>query len=108
MGVKVHIGELICQRVKELRITNSQFANLINCHRTNVNNIYKQETIDVLKLQKISMVLQFDFFQYYVANYSPEVHSDVISKRVEISALEAKMLTENVPIVVEVVIKPIK
>ena len=35
----MHIGAQIQKRVKELGLTNSQFANLINCHRTNVNNI---------------------------------------------------------------------
>ena len=42
----MHIGAQIQKRVKELGLTNSQFANLINCHRTNVNNIYKSETLD--------------------------------------------------------------
>lgn len=58
----MHIGAQIQKRVKELGLTNSQFANLINCHRTNVNNIYKSETLDTLKLQRISEVLRFDFF----------------------------------------------
>lgn len=49
---------------------NSQFANLINCQRTNVNNIYKQETVDVARLQKISEVLYVDFFKYYVRSCS--------------------------------------
>lgn len=101
----MHIGAQIQKRVKELGFTNSQFANLINCHRTNVNNIYKQESIDVGKLRKISEVLHFDFFQYYVADYSSPSSGEVISKRIEFSLEEVKMLSKNVPVVVEVVVK---
>lgn len=104
---KLHIGELIHKRVQELNLTNSQFANLINCHRTNVNNIYKQETIDVAKLQKISEVLHVDFFKYYVADYSyfSSSDKDVISKRIEFSPEELEKLSKNIPVVVEVVVK---
>lgn len=108
MGTKqrhMHIGAQIQKRVKELGLTNSQFANLINCHRTNVNNIYKQETIDVVKLQKISEVLCFDFFQYYVADYSSPSCGEVILKRIEFSSEEVKKLSKNISVVVEVVVK---
>ena len=101
----IHIGAQIQKRVRELGLTNSQFANLINCHRTNVNNIYKQETIDVAKLQKISEVLHFDFFRYYVADYSSSLTDEVISKRIEFSLEEMKKLSKNIPVLVEVVIK---
>lgn len=101
----IHIGAQIQNRVKELGLTNSQFASLINCHRTNVNNIYKQQTIDVIRLKKISEVLRFDFFQYYVADYSSLSTDEVISKRIEFSLEELNKLSKNIPVVVEVVVK---
>lgn len=103
MKTILHIGELIHKRVQELNLTNSQFANLINCHRTNVNNIYKQETIDVAKLQKISEVLHVDFFKYYVADSS--IADEVILKRVELSHDELEKLSKSIPVVIEVVVK---
>lgn len=107
MKIKLHIGELIHKRVQELNLTNSQFASLINCHRTNVNNIYKQATIDVAKLQKISEVLHVDFFKYYVADYSyfSSSDKDFILKRIEFSQEELDKLSKNVPVVVEVIVK---
>ena len=91
----MHIGAQIQKRVKELGLTNSQFANLINCHRTNVNNIYKSETLDTLKLQRISEVLRFDFFQYYVSDYSSSSADEVISKRIEFSSEEMAKIAKN-------------
>ncbi|WP_419544825.1 helix-turn-helix domain-containing protein [Odoribacter laneus] len=107
MKAKLHIGELIHKRVQELKLTNSQFAKLINCHRTNVNNIYKQETIDVAKLQKISEVLHVDFFKYYIADgaYSLLSDNEVISKRIEFSQEELEKLFKSIPVVVEVIVK---
>lgn len=102
---RMHIGAQIQKRVKELGLTNSQFANLINCHRTNVNNIYKSETLDTLKLQRISEVLRFDFFQYYVSDYSSSSADEVISKRIEFSSEEMAKIAKNIPVIVEVIVK---
>ena len=98
---RMHIGAQIQKRVKELGLTNSQFANLINCHRTNVNNIYKSETLDTLKLQRISEVLRFDFFQYYVSDYSSSSADEVISKRIEFSSEEMAKIAKNIPVIVK-------
>ena len=102
---RMHIGAQIQKRVKKLGLTNSQFANLINCHRTNVNNIYKSETLDTLKLQRISEVLRFDFFQYYVSDYSSSSADEVISKRIEFSSEEMAKIAKNIPVIVEVIVK---
>lgn len=103
MKTKLHIGELIHKRVQELNLTNSQFANLINCHRTNVNNFYKQETIDVGKLKKISEVLGVDFFKYYVSENTTA--NEVISKRIELTHVELEKLSKSIPMVVEMIVK---
>ena len=43
------------------------FANELHCDRTNVYNIFKREGIDTILLQRISAVLQRDFFALYCA-----------------------------------------
>jgi len=48
----VHIGSIIKQKVKEKSMTNKEFADRINCERTNVYHIFKQKSIDIDKNAK--------------------------------------------------------
>jgi predicted transcriptional regulator len=62
----VHIGALIEQKVRE-SMNISGFANILNCERKTVYGIFKQQSIDIDLLMKISEILDFDFIQtYYV------------------------------------------
>lgn len=103
MENNIHIGKLIEKRVRETGISNSQFALLMNCHRTTVNNIYKQPTIDLAKLQKICKVLNYDFFKHYT-NESNCIEPKVISKRIEFTIDEILKMTENDLVVVEILV----
>lgn len=104
MRAKVHIGSLIKQQVLQRKLTIDEFASRINCHRTNVYHIYKQETIDVKQLQKISSVLDYNFFEHYKEDYSLSAHGKAIYKYIELSKDEVEMLSKNVPIILEIVI----
>ena len=57
----VHIGSIIKQKVMESSMTIKEFADKINCERTTVYHIFKQKSIDVERLIKISEVLSYDF-----------------------------------------------
>ena len=103
MENNIHIGKLIEKRVRETGISNSQFALLMNCHRTTVNNIYKQSTIDLAKLQKICKVLDYDFFKHYITGSNCS-ESKVISKRIEFTSDEIQKIAENDKVVVEVLV----
>ncbi|MDR1023666.1 MAG: XRE family transcriptional regulator [Prevotellaceae bacterium] len=67
MKKTIHIGKLICSKLKEDGRTASWLAQKLNCDRTNVYKIFRKSSIDVALLLHISTVLDFDFFSCYSA-----------------------------------------
>ena len=65
MGNKIDIGNLIGKRLIEVGMTKAEFARRINYSRGTVYNILNNSTIDVVRLQKISIVLEFNFLELY-------------------------------------------
>lgn len=63
------IGKEIEKRLKEMRISIPEFASSINRSRPVVYNIFKRASIDTDLLQKISQILQYDFFVLYRNEY---------------------------------------
>ena len=63
--MSVHIGEEIKKRAKELRIGPTELAQLVNSSKQNIYSIYKRKSIDSELLYRISLVLRYDFFQFY-------------------------------------------
>jgi len=61
----IHIGNKIKQIFTKKGMTISEFGRRINKSRENVYSIFNRKTIDTGLLQKISDVLEYDFFQYY-------------------------------------------
>jgi Helix-turn-helix. len=57
----IHIGSIIKQKVEESSLTVREFADRINCERTTAYHIFRQKSIDIEKLMKISEVLNYDF-----------------------------------------------
>ena len=59
----MHIG----RRIKEIMIQKQRGATWLAknppCERSNVYYIYERQSIDTLLLQKISTLLEYDFFQ---------------------------------------------
>ncbi|MGZ4033916.1 MAG: helix-turn-helix domain-containing protein [Bacteroidia bacterium] len=62
---QVHIGKKIKEVFKQSGLKGTEFASLINRDRQVIYNIFKRDTIDTGDLQKISKVLEHDFFSYY-------------------------------------------
>ncbi len=62
---RVHIGEKIKLRAKEVRIGPTELGKMINTSKQNVFGIYKRKTVDTELLSNISKALDFDFFSYY-------------------------------------------
>jgi DNA invertase Pin-like site-specific DNA recombinase len=62
---KIHIGELIRQKLEEEGRSSSWLAKKIHCHRTNIYKIFQKENIDVEQLMLISEAMNIDFFIYY-------------------------------------------
>jgi hypothetical protein len=63
--MKIHIGELIRKRAKELRIGPTELAQMINTSRSNIYWIYKRKHIDGEMLVNLSRVLDLNFFNVY-------------------------------------------
>lgn len=64
--MKIHIGNIIEQTLRRQGRSPSWLARQLCCHRTNVYNIFKRESIDTILLQRISKALDTDFFRLYV------------------------------------------
>jgi len=60
---EIHIGKIIKEKLTENSMTITEFAKEIHCDRTSVYHIFKQKSIDIEKLIKISEVLNYDFIQ---------------------------------------------
>lgn len=62
MREKLHIGKLIQAKVEEENLSIVRFAQLLNCSRTNVYKIFERPSIDTNLLERISRILEYDFF----------------------------------------------
>lgn len=62
---KVHIGKKIKEVVEKSHYSVSEFAKLINLTRDGAYKVFGKEIIDTDQLNKISRVLNHDFFKYF-------------------------------------------
>ncbi len=79
-SMKMHIGEKIKARTKELRIGPTELAKTINTSKQNIYGIFKRESIDTALLEKISKALDFDFFTLYINTKLPP-HKEFQAKK---------------------------
>ncbi|MBO4738587.1 MAG: XRE family transcriptional regulator [Bacteroidales bacterium] len=59
----MHIGQRVKEVVTQQGRSVSWLAKQIHCDRTNVYLIFKRASIDTDLLQRLSVVLEYDFFQ---------------------------------------------
>ncbi len=62
---EIHIGEIIKQVMKDQGRSPSWLAKQLGCERANIYDIYKRQYIDTCLLQKMSKLLNYDFFLLY-------------------------------------------
>lgn len=62
----IHIGQIIKQELHHQERSVTWFANKLYCDRTNVYKIFKRNSIDTELLLRISIILQYNFFHYYL------------------------------------------
>lgn len=81
----LHIGQLIKEELERQERTVSWFARKLFCDRSNVYKIFKRPTIDTELLLRISVILNHDFFGYYMArmaeNTTPKEDVGVIGNK---------------------------
>lgn len=61
----IHIGHLIREQLKADQRSASWLAREIGCTRNHVYKIFNRPSLDADLILKISIVLSFNFFQYY-------------------------------------------
>lgn len=65
----IHIGHLIREQLKADNRSVSWLAREIHCTRNNVYKIFNKPSLDGDLILKISVVMNFNFFQYYTAEF---------------------------------------
>lgn len=68
-----HIGQLIEKELHRQERSITWFAKRLYCDRTNVYNIFKRQSLDTDLLLRISIILDYNFFQVYSAMYDKKV-----------------------------------
>lgn len=58
-----NIGSIIEEQVRKQGRSISWLAKQLSCHRTNIYDIFKRNNIDILLLQRLSLLLNYDFFK---------------------------------------------
>jgi len=60
---EIHIGKHIKDVFKNSGMTVTKFADMIECQRPNIYDIFKRKSIDTELLKKISLVLNYNFIE---------------------------------------------
>lgn len=63
-----HIGKMIQERLKYEEHSVSWLARKLGCDRSNIYHIFDREHIDSELLLKLSVVLNYNFFELYEKN----------------------------------------
>ena len=73
---KVHIGNMIRQKLKEQGRSVTWFASAIHSDRSNTYKMLKRESIDLALLMDISEMLNYDFLKdcSEALNFEPDNH----------------------------------
>jgi plasmid maintenance system antidote protein VapI len=66
--VKIHIGEIICQKLKAEGRTKKWLAEQVHCNQSNFCKLLQKPTMDTDLLMRISFALQDNFFSH-LSNY---------------------------------------
>ncbi|MBE6319275.1 MAG: XRE family transcriptional regulator [Bacteroidales bacterium] len=69
----VHIGQLIKQELERQERSPLWLAKKINCTRPNIYHIFNSPSINTLILLRISIVLNYNFFEYYYDEYKTQI-----------------------------------
>lgn len=68
----VHIGKLIEEELRSQGRSVSWFAGKLYCDRTNVYSIFRRKSIDTDLLIRISRILDYNFFNCYLSEFTED------------------------------------
>ena len=66
---EIHIGKLIQRKLKEQERSGAWLARKLFTDPSNVSKIIRKQHIDTELLMRISLILNFDFFNYLSESY---------------------------------------
>ena len=93
----IHIGPIIKQKVIESSMTIKEFADRIHCERTTVYHIFKQKSIDIERLLKISEVLDYDFISEVYKKQNKKISQPLQSFFIAVEIDADALLQINLP-----------
>lgn len=73
----IHIGQLIAKRIRELKISKTQLASRLGTSRQNIWMIAARKSIQVDLLAKLSVAINYDFFQHYALKSNDAIKIDM-------------------------------
>jgi len=98
-----HIGKLIQAQVKLQKFTNAEFARRLYCDRAAINYLYKQQSIDLLRLLHISKILNYDFISECICPQCAAYRAKkTVTKKISMTAEEIKQLCDDMSISVDI------
>lgn len=77
MKVMTDIGAVIREKLRERGKSVVWLARQLSCSRTNVYKIFDKHSVDTQELLRISVILNYDFFQHYSEEYKKRNESYV-------------------------------
>lgn len=69
----IHIGHLILEQLRKDKRSVGWLAREIHCTRNNVYKIFNKSSLDADLILRISKSMNFNFFQYYAAEFLKEM-----------------------------------
>ena len=69
----IHIGNIIHEQLRKDQRSVGWLAREIPCTRNHLYKVFRRPSLDTDLLLRISQVMNFNFFQYYVAEVKKEV-----------------------------------
>jgi len=72
---RIHVGKLIRERLKAEGKSVVWLAQELGCHRTNVYNIFEKNSLDTNILRRISIIMQYNFFDYLQEDTQKQIDS---------------------------------
>ena len=95
-----HIGQIIEKELHRQERSVTWFARRLYCDRTNVYNIFRRQSLDTELLLRISIILEYNFFQIYSDIYKTATIKRIFMFKEHVSLLsflrQPKYMTKKI------------
>ena len=90
----VHTGNLVSEKIKQLRLSNAEVARKISRPRSAISPLLKRPSMQCYLLWELSIALDYDFFDVLSAKLSEKTAGKIFSvTKQKISSLEKEIET---------------